>query len=173
MTCQGAFWGLRSTRSQSTSLVMPEAEPHNQCMMSGKVPKHWTFKTHKGVYVYRAVFNAVSNLPQIQPQMDTHGGPSSSCKDSSNRHSLLRSASAGGYYCIGTVRTHAWEACFKTSDLLGILQFQWILELLGFFHTPLISHLWEFKNLVTLCQITPRFPRNKGSHFPSQAATMF
>lgn len=29
MTCQGAFWGLRSTRSQSTSLVMPEAEPHN------------------------------------------------------------------------------------------------------------------------------------------------
>lgn len=53
MTCQGAFWGLRSTRSQSTSLVMPEAEPHNQCMMSGKVPKHWTFKTHKGVYAER------------------------------------------------------------------------------------------------------------------------
>ena len=55
MTCQGAFWGLRSTRSQSTSLVMPEAEPHNQCMMSGKVPKHWTFKTHKGVYAERCL----------------------------------------------------------------------------------------------------------------------
>ena len=140
MTCQGAFWGLRSTRSQSTSLVMPEAEPHNQCMMSGKVPKHWTFKTHKGVYAERCLMQfriCLEFNPKWTPMQSALPFEERICwrvllywdrADPCMRSMFQNIGSFGNF---------------------GISMNSWTIRIL-----PHTSHLWEFKNLVKLCRIT-------------------